>query len=180
MSKNFNDVWNEIKSNVSTSSTGKPVKSFSRSDFDRMAKAWLNTPDYKFETVSTKDGQPVISEVFPVEKFRGMIRRVLIDFGVDKQDVEAKLAEYEFKNVDGLYELCSELVYKYIEAGKKFDFMPRMDFIGSVILDEIGESTKTHRGIKDEDRDKTYTVKKKAHKVAKARSKCPEWLRDRT
>jgi hypothetical protein len=177
MTKTFTEVFEEIKANVSTSAKGKTVKSFSRSDFDKLAKAYLNTPDYKIEAAGMKGGEVVKKEIEPVKAFRGMIQRILIEFGVDKQEAATILdSSKEIKNVDGIYELCSELVYQYMAAGKKFDFITREDFAGSLTIKEVGEAVSEHKDIRTGEK---FKVAKKAHKVLEKKSKVPKWLKDR-
>lgn len=177
MAKTFNEVFEEIKSNISVSASGKPVKTFSRSDFDKLAKAFLNTPDYKLETVSLKGGELVDKEVEPVKQLRGMIKRILLDFGVDKQEAERVMTDaYEIHNVDGLYEFVSELLYQYMNTGKKFDFLTREDFAGSILLKDVAETTSTHKDIRTKEE---FQVHKKAHKVLEKKSKVPKWLKSR-
>jgi hypothetical protein len=177
MTKTFNEVFEEIKSNVSVSASGKPVKSFSRSDFDKLAKAFVNTPEYTLEAVSLKGGELVKKEIKPVLDFRGMIQRILLDFGVDKQEAARILDEtYEIRNVDGMYELCSELVYQYANAGKKFDFITREDFAGSILLKDVAAGVSKHKDIRT---GAEFEVEKKAHKVLEKKSKVPKWLKNR-
>lgn len=175
--QSFTEVFEEIKANVSTSKSGKPVKSFSRSDFDKLAKAYLNSPDYVIEAAGTKGGEMVTKQIESVKLFRGMIQRILIDFGVDKQEAATILdASKEIKNVDGIYELCSELVYQYMNAGKKFDFITREDFAGSLTLKEMGETTTEHTDIRTKEK---YKISKKPHKLLDKKSKAPSWLKKR-
>ena len=176
-SKTFQEVFDEIKANVSLSKKKKPIKSFSRADFNRLATAFLNEEGYSVNTVSTKDGDMVEKEVTPIKDFRNMLRVILIDFGVDTQEAQRILDGYDIHNVDGLYEVCSELLFQYIAAGKKFDFLPKADFIGSISLKDIGESVGTFRDIKD--KETIITVQKKAHHLLEKRSKCPNWLKTR-
>lgn len=174
--KTFNEVFEEIRASLTVSKKGKPVKSFSRADFDKLAKAFLNTPDYTIQAAIVKDGQLSSKEIKPVELFRGMIQRILIEFGVDKQEAAKVMNETEFKNVDGLYEVVSELIYQYMNAGKKFDFISREDFTGSLSLKEITETISTHKDIRTGEE---FKVEKKAHKLLEKKSKCPKWLKKR-
>lgn len=175
--KTFTEVFNEIKANVSVSKSGKPVKSFNRTQFDQLAKAYLNTVDYTVEAAGTKGGELETKELKSVQAFRGMIQRILVDFGVDKQEAARVMDEsYEIRNVDGIYELCSELVYKYMEAGKKFDFITKVDFTGSLSLKEMGESVSTHKDITTKEE---FKVAKKPHKLLEKKSKAPSWLKSR-
>lgn len=176
MAKSFQEVFDEIKNNISVSKKGKPIKTFSKSDFDTMAKAFLNEIGYKTEVASIKEGKLVKNEVFPVKEFRTMLATILKDFGVDAAERERVLSTYEIKNVNGLYEVCSELIYKYIEAGKKFDFMPKSDFKGSLLLKDVPKTTGTFRDIGS---DKEISIMKEAHKILERKSKCPEYLKKR-
>lgn len=175
--KSFQEVFDEIKASVSTSKKGKLIKTFSRSDFDKLAKAFLNEEGYAVDTISTKDGAMVTNQVMPIKEFRNMLRVILIDFGVDKQEAERVIDGYNIHNVSGLYEVCSELLFQYIAAGKKFDFMPKSDFIGSISLKELGSSIGEFRDIQD--KDKVIKISKKAHRLLEKRSKCPKWLKSR-
>lgn len=161
---NFNDVVAEIKSGATSK------KTFSRSDFDKLAKAYVN--DVNYDAKVGQEGK----ELKSVELFRGMIKRILKDFGVDEQEASRVMTDaYQIKNVDGVYELCSELIYNYTDAGKKFQFLEKPDFTGSLILNDVEESVKETKGVNSDD---VYVVTKKKHKQIKAQSKAPKWLKD--
>lgn len=166
----FIDVVNEIKDKSDHSNK----KTFSSADFNRLATAYLNDVDYKITTRS-QQGEEVIE---PVKLFRGSIKKILKDFGVDSQDSEAIMNDYRITNVQGIYELCSELVYQYTNAGKKFTFLPKEDFVGSLYLEDIPETTKTTKGVGDSTDE--FIVNKKSHKKMKSESGCPKWLRTST
>lgn len=176
MSKTFQEVFDEIKANVSVSKKGNPVKSFSRTDFDKLAKAFLNEVGYEAEVSGTKDGKLATEKIFPVKQFRSMIGAILKEFGVDKAERDAKLETFEIKNVDGLYEVCSELIYKYMEAGKKFDFISKSDFKGSLTLKDVPKMTGTYRDIKTKEE---LSITKEAHKLLERKSKCPQHLKNK-
>ena len=176
MKQTFEQVFEEVKASVSKTSTGKPVRSFSRADWDKLAKAYLNDPHYTVKAASVKGGELVTKEIEPVKAIRTMIYKVLVDFGVDKQEAERVLDTYEFRSVEGVYELASELVYRYMEAGKKFDFITREDFSGSLTVKEVEESVSTHKNIRTKEE---FKVKKKQHKVLEKQSKAPSWLKSR-
>lgn len=179
--KTFKETFDEIKAEVTVSDKGKVKKTFSRKAFDDLALAYFNEVDYTVESASTKDGKMVTKTLTPVKDLRKMVQRVLLDFGVDKQEAERILSTYQFKNVDGVYELCSELIYKYMEADKKFAFITKPDFVGSMSLKDVGESVKEYKPIskKGEDAGKPFKVKTKAHKVLDKSSKCPKWLKEK-
>lgn len=102
-----------------------------------------------------------------------------MDFGVDKQEAERIRTTYEFTNVDGLYEVCSELIYQYMKADKKFAFMTRPDFIGSLGLKDVGESSKEYKPIGKNNDGKPFKVKTKKHSVLDKSSKAPKWLKQK-
>lgn len=178
--KTFDEVFNEIKGNVAVSKSGKVKKTFSKADYDRLLKALLNDTGYKTEYCTVKGGEMVTKEVEVTKMFRESIKRILINFGVDKQEAEKMVTDYQFTNVDGWYELAAESIYKYIEAGKKYDFPTRQDFKGSLTLKEVDESTGTFTSIRKKG-DKTppeeFKIKTKKHKVLEKKSKAPAWLK---
>lgn len=177
MKKSFSEVLEEIKEGISVSKKGKPVRSFSRTDFDKLLKALLNEPGYEMEQASSKKGELELRTLKPVEQFRTLLRRVLLDFHVDKQEADRVLdASYEITNVSGLYELMSEIIYKYVEAGKKFDFVSKSDFVGSIVLSEVEEEVKenTHPTTKE-----VSHTKNGKHKKIKAKSSAPSWVKTR-
>jgi len=171
VTKSFTEVFEEIKNGITLSKKGKPIVSFSRGDFDKLTKAFLNEIDYKVESVSTKGNELVTKEVFPVQLFRNMIKTILLDFGVDKQEAQRIVESYEFRNTDGLYEVCSELIYKYVDAGRKFDFIPKEDFNGSIVLKDVSEFVGQYTNIQDGQK---ISIRKEAHKLLKAKSRCPK------
>jgi hypothetical protein len=183
MSKTFKEVFDEISSNITMSKKGKPVKSFSRADFDKLAKAFLNDTGYKTEVAGLKGGELTLKEVMPVAEFRNMLKVILKDFGVDNAAAAPIIDKYEIRNVDGFYEVCSELIYQYMVAGKKFDFMTKSDFKGSMSIDDVGESVSKYKKIKKKGEeglpDEFITVSKKAHKILNKKSKCPSWKKSK-
>lgn len=165
--KNFRETFKEIKDGAKD----KKV-TFSKTDFDVLAKAYLNDPKYEAVVYSKDKGEQKLETVKAV---RGSIKRILKDFGVDAQEAEKIMTDYEIKSVDGVYEMCSELIYKYLEAGKKFTFMSKPNFEASLTLEEVGHSKSTTKGIGDGAQE--YVVEKQKHQKLKVKSGCPDWLK---
>lgn len=181
MGKTFEEVFNEIKSNVKTTPKGKKKKTFSRSDFDDLLKAMLNDKDYEMTTASIKNGVMVEKTIKPVELYRETLKKMAIEVGMDSQDAE-KFMTVNIKNVNGFYELASEIIYKFIEADKKFDFVPKADFVGSITLGDMEASEKIYKSIPNPNSDKPQTetiVKTKKHKKLECKGKAPKWCKDR-
>jgi len=181
MSKTFAEVWNEIKEGVKTTPNGKKKKTFSRSDFDDMLKALLNETEYEMTTASIKNGVMVEKTIKPVELYRESLKKLAIAVGMDAQDAE-KFMTVSIKDVSGMYEIASEIIYKYIEADKKFDFVPRPDFVGSLTLADIGPSEKVYKSIRkpgDTTPQTESTVKTKKHKKLECKGKAPKWCKEK-
>lgn len=178
--KTFDEVFNEIKGNVSVGKNGKVKKTFSRTDFDALLKAMLNETDYTAEYCGTKNGDLVKKEVKPVKMFRESLKRVLVNFGVDSQDAEKIVNDYKFTNVDGWYELMSEVIYRYMDANKKFDFPTREDFKASISIKNVDKAVGTYSSIKKKGENgptETFKIETKSHKVLEKKSKAPAWLK---
>lgn len=170
--KTFNEAYAEILGNT----TGKVT--WSKSDFDTLLQAFLNEKDYTIKKASTKAGSMETSEIKPIKMFRDtVITRLLTDAGLDKCEAEKIASEYEFKKVDGLYEIISEIIVKYCEAGKKFDFITTEDFKGSLVIEGVEEGVKEHK--LPSDPSTKIKVKTKKHKVMKCKSKANDWLKEK-
>jgi len=176
--KTFDEVFNEIKSNVSVSKSGKVKKTFSKTDFDKLLKAFMNTPDYEMQVAGTKGGEMVTKTVYPVKEFRKFVEKVLADFGVDAQERKKMESEYDFSNPDAFYYFMSEFLMVYMSAGKKFDFPTKEDFSGSISLKDVAESVGTYKPIgKNSEGKDPFKIKTGAHKILEKKSKAPKWLK---
>lgn len=178
--KTFDEVFNEIKANVSVSKSGKVKKTFSRTDFDTLLKAMVNEVEYSTEYCGTKNGEMTKKTVQPVKMFRESLKRVLMNFGVDSHDAEKIVTDYKFTNVDGWYELMSEIIYRYMEANKKFDFPTREDFKASISIKNVDKSTGTYSAIKkkgDNSPAEKFKIETGSHKILEKKSKAPSWLK---
>lgn len=181
--KTLDEVLKEIEESVSVSAkTGKVKKTFSRSDFDRVLKHLMNTPEYKAEYCSTKAGELVKTDVEIVKKMRDSLKKMLINGGLDKQAADAFMETYQFTTVDGFYEVFTEAMYLFMNANKKFDFPTREDFKGSISLKVMEENVGTFTSIRKND-DGTppekFQIKTKKHKVLEKKSKAPAWLKEK-
>ena len=180
--KTLNEVITEIKENSTTTKSGKQKKTFSRADYDKMTAALLNEVDYTVETVGIKNGELVTKETKPVKEFRGMMKKVLTDFGVDKQEAEAIMEDYKFSNATGFYPIAAASIVEYCNAGKKFDFPTEKDFKGSLTIEDIGATTKEYQSIRkagDKGPAEKFKVKTEAHRSLKSSSKPPKWLKEK-
>ena len=65
-------------------------KTFNRQDFDSLARAFVNTPNYETEIVKKRneDGTIETEVIKPVEQFRkNFLKPILKEFGVDNEEL---------------------------------------------------------------------------------------------
>lgn len=177
MSKGFKELKNELANEIQK---GDKKRTHSKNDFNKLAKAFLNDVEYTTHKVKgvDEDGKPVKEEIQPVKEYRKGLKKMLTDFGVDKQEAEKMMTDYEIKSVEGQYEFISELLYQYMESGKKFQFIPKEDFNASMWIDddEGDDDWKEYRN-PSKPGESVYT-KRKPHKVLNRKSTCPNWLKE--
>lgn len=172
---NFSDVWNSILGSVPTTKTGEKMSTHSSADFNSISKALFNEVDYTTKKTKTVNGEMVVEDVKPVEAFRqGMIKNILKKAGHDNAEAESLAMSIEVDNVNGLYEFVSEDLYQYMAAGKKFTFMPKEDFQGSINLNLIAEHDEAYHNPKTGEAGVSH---QKAYKKLKADSTCPKHLK---
>ena len=107
-----------------------------------------------------------------------MVMKILLDFGVDKQEAERILTnDYQFKDVSALYEVASETILNYAGTGKKFNFITKPDLQCSLIIDDYEEEVKMTKKPGADDSEAREVLYKK-HRKAKVTSTCPDWLKD--
>ena len=171
--KSYNELVNQVREEISNG--GK--RSFSRELFNELTLAYMNDVDNVTTIAKTKNGEMVTEEINVPQNFRKMIMKILLDFGVDKQEAERIMTnDYQFKNLDALYEVSSELILNYAGTGKKFNFITKPDLEVSLLIDEYEECVKLNKrpGATDEE---AKEVRYQKHKRAKVSSTCPDWLK---
>lgn len=180
--KTLKEMQDEIRSSSIRVVDGKEkvVRTFSRTAFDDIAKSLMNDNDYETTVVKTKAKEIVKEKVNPTAIFRnGMLKRILLDAGVDKHEAEEVSKKLPINNVDGFYELVSETVDAYLNTGKKFTFMPKEDFVGSLVKKEVAKTTKEHR-VPSSENGETVKIETGAHKTLRVKNAgCPAWLKKR-
>lgn len=156
---------------------------FAKKNFDKLMKTMLNDPKFTTQVAKIKKGELESVEDIEVTKgFRKFCKKVIEKAGVDKKESERILTEeFQFDDVDGLYEFFATAMYLYIEKGNKFDLLPKKDFKGSICLKEVKKSSKTSSAYSPKDRSYLgdYETTKEAHKVLGVKSSCPSFLTSR-
>ena len=102
--KTYNELVNEIREELNNG--GK--RSFSREMFNELTAAFLNDVENTTTIAKTKNGELIEEEINVPMNFRKMVMKILLDFGVDKQEAERILTnDYQFKDVSAIYEVAS-------------------------------------------------------------------------
>lgn len=172
--KTYNELVNEIREEI----TNGGKRSFSRELFNELTAAYLNDVNNTTTIAKTKNGELVEEELNVPMNFRKMVMKILLDFGVDKQEAERILTnDYQFKDVSAIYEVASETILNYASTGKKYNFITKPDLQCSLIIDDYDEEVKlTKRPGAEESEAKEVLYKK--HRKASIKSTCPDWLKD--
>lgn len=130
--KTYMELVNEVKEEMANG--GK--RTFNKELFSELSRAYLNDYSATTQVAKTKNGEMFTEEITPVDDFRKFIERVLIDFGVDKQEATKIRDNYEFTNADALYPICSELITNYLDTGKRF-FHKRLTSIYLLFISSV-------------------------------------------
>ena len=171
--KTYMELVEEVKAEIANG--GK--RSFSRELFNDLTAAYLNDVDNTVTIAKTRNGELVEEEINVPKDFRKMIMKILLDFGVDKQEAEKIMTnDYQFKDVSALYEVASEIILNYASTGKKFNFIAKPDLQCSLLIDDFDEEVKLNKrpGASDEE---AKEVLYKKHRKVKVESTCPSWLK---
>lgn len=156
---------------------------FSRKNFNNLMKAMANDPDFVVKIPLMKNGQiSELKEVMVSNEFRKCVKKMLEKAGVDKNESMMVMdPSFTFDNLDGLYEFFATAVYEYMNAGNKFDFLPREDFKGSITVKTKEKSTKTSeaRNPRTGESLGTFEYTTDEYKTLVASSPCPEYLKTR-
>ena len=172
--KTYMELVNEVKEELSNG--GK--RSFSRELFNDLTAAYLNDIGNTTTIAKTKNGELVEEEINVPLDFRKMVMKILLDFGVDKQEAERILTnDYQFRDVSAIYEVASETILNYVDTGKKFNFIAKPDLQCSLLIEDYEEEVKMTKRPGADDSEAREVLYKK-HRKLKAQSTCPDWLKD--
>ena len=156
---------------------------FNKKNFEKLMKAMLNDINFTTQIARVKNGELASVEDIEVSKgFRKFCRRVIEKSGIDKTESERIMTdEFVFDNVEGLYEFFATAMYLYIQAGNRFDLIPKKNFKGSIALKKVGKSTKTAEAFSPQTRESLgfFETTKDAHEELVVKTGCPAYLKKR-
>lgn len=182
MAGKVNETLKEMAGKVNDN--GKvSVNRFSKKNFNKLLKAMMNDTDFSIKVPVVKGGEvDHYEEVMVNENFRKFLKKVLEKAGVDKNESSVVMdSSFTIDNVDGVYEFITTAIYEYMNAGNKFDFLPREDFKGSVAVKKNPKKTKRSHAKNPRDGkdlgEFEYTNEPYTSLVVS--SPCPEYLKNR-
>jgi hypothetical protein len=175
MAEKVSDVLKDIQQK------GKGPNRFSKKSFNRLVKAMLNDTSFTAKVAQASGTELIrIEEVAVTEGFRKFLKKVLEKAGIDKKDSEVVLGDsFTIDNVEGLYEFFAEALYQYMDAGNKFDLLPKEDFKGSLYLKKIAAGSReasVRNPQTNEDMGK-FEFGHKPYTMLTTTSPCPEYLK---
>ena len=178
MTKEVKDVINEI------SAKGNTPNRFSKKNFNKLVKAILNDTSFVSKMAVSKDKKlEEVKDVAATAEFRKFLKKVLEKAGIDKNESSMVLDDaFTIDNVDGLYEFMATVLYEFMDAGNKFDFLPKEDFKGSVYLKNNPAAVTEPREARNPATNEvigTFKYKNEAYKSLACSSPCPDWLKSR-
>lgn len=178
MSNLFEQKKEEIKAAASQNigKNGEPKKLFSKAQFNELAAAYLNSPDFVDHQVKSKDGELCVVETTPVKDFRDtIVGGIAKAAGLDKTEQEKLADSYQFSSKADYHSFMSNVIEAYAgECGRKFSLTPRSDMKASLTIETVPETTKV---VKVVGTDKEKTVKYGEFRKVKVKSTCPDNLR---
>lgn len=158
------------------SKDGKVRKTWNRQEFNEIATAIMNDPDYTSVAYTVKGDDLVETQTKEVADLRKvMIGSVAKATGADSAEVTKLINEHEFPTLP-IAGVVADMITEYLETGKAFAFPRKKDLQGSIIIESKEETTKTKNVPNGSG---TATSHYAAHRVYKAKSKCPSNLKNR-
>lgn len=162
---------------------GEGVNRFNKKKFDLLLGAIINDPEFKSEVAKVKNGEVIVDEISPTLKFRKWCKKLLESAGLDKAESKKVLSEeFQIESVDGLYEFFTSVLWCYLnDCNSAFDLPSKKDFKGSIYIKNVPEKTRRYKAFSPKDRSYIgeFEETKKAHKVLRASSNCPVFLKSR-
>lgn len=156
---------------------GEPTRGFSKSQFNELAAAYLNSPEYVDTQVKTKNGEIVVVETTPVKDLReNIIGGIAKAAGLDKAEQEQLIENYEFSRKADYHSFVNNTLEAYAgDAKRKFNFTARPAMsTSSIVIETIPEVVKEVSVVGSDVKKK---VKYGQYLKVKAKSTCPKHLR---
>ena len=145
-------------------------KTFNETEFNELATAMMNEPDYTVKVATTVKGEYSEKETQPVKALRkAIIGGIMKEAGHDTAEQNKFIESYQFGKLP-LYPVVSEVIEQYMDAGKAFALQPKEDMRAVITIEPQEEE------VKEVTAPKSNEVTKKrygAYRKVKVKSTCP-------
>lgn len=166
----------EKKDEIIKASSSSSRTTFNAQEFNELATAIINEPEYEAVVAVTKNGEFSEKVTTPVKDFRkSVIGGVLKAAGHDAAEQEKFVNEHQFSTIP-LYPVVSEMVEQYVRAGKAFTTVPKKDLRAVFVLEQKPEEIKE---VKVPATGDVRKIKLGAYCKIKVKSTCPANLREK-
>jgi hypothetical protein len=179
--------YKKLCADIAASVSAKGSRGYSKSDFNGMSHAMLNSPDHEVNiVVKGKDGEPTTVTTKPVEAYREALKDIGKQFGIDKAELDkVKDMNISKQHASAVADISLHLVSDYVKTGRKLNFpvsaVDQSQFSISTKL-EPEKVTATKKIVQTEGGNYETvptgkTVKTKAHTKLVAKNLTPPWLK---
>lgn len=176
-------TYEKLKDEVTATVEKSGGHRHSRSDYNSLTRALLNSPDQEIPVYVKDETNPVITK--PVEAYRESLKPVLKQFGVDEAEM-GKIQEVQFdkNHAEAFNDLAAVAMKGYLDTGRRLVLpvtSPTEAQLDLVKIEREKKSDETKKIVKNDDGsyDQVPTGKRKtteAHSEIKASNKMPGWL----
>lgn len=161
----------------------KGTARFSKKSFNKLLTAMINDTEFATQVAVVKNKELAeVKEIFVGKDFRKFLKGVLVKAGMDKADAGVVMdPSFQIDNVDGLYEFIATVVYEYMDASNRFEFLPKEDFHGSMCL-RTKPAAKTNSRVRNPQTNEDLGLwerETKAYKILSCSSPAPDYLTTR-
>lgn len=164
----------EKKEEITKASSASNRKTFNAQEFNELATALINEPDYEVVISTTKNGEYAEETTTPIKDLRKpLIGSVMKSAGHDSAETEKFVAEHQFPTLP-LYGFVSEAVEQYMRCGKAMTLRSKSDMKATITLEDKPEEIKE---VKVPATGEVRKTKLGAYKKVKVKSTCPSNLR---
>lgn len=158
------------KEEIIKASSASNRKTFNAQEFNELATALINEPNYEVTVATTKNGEYSEKTTTPIKDLRkSLIGSVMKSAGHDSAETEKFVDEHQFPTLP-MYNYMSETVEQYMRCGKAFTLCPKDDMRATITIEDKPEE------IKEVKVPATGEVRKTqlgAYKKVKVKSTCP-------
>lgn len=155
---------------------------FSKKNFNNLMVAIANDVNFT-DKIAKKAGDSFeLEDIMVTKEFRKWCRKLVEKAGVDSYESEVVMTDnFKIEDMTPLYDFFASALFKYIEAGNKFDLHTHENFEGSIFIKEMAEEKKVYpaRNPSTGESLGNYESVTKKHNKLHVKSGAPDWLKSK-